>query len=71
MARAQLALKGNERWDSAWLIARYAQKKHPLLIKRIGTIRLDHAPGHADRFPLVKLAKVDSDTPWVHLRHAL
>ncbi len=28
--------------DSDWLIARYAQKT-PLLIKRIGTTRLDHA----------------------------
>ncbi len=26
MARAQLALKGNGRWDSDWFIARYAQK---------------------------------------------
>ncbi len=42
-------------------------KKHPLLIKikRIGTTSLD-------RFPVVKLAKVDSDDmPWVHLRRAL
>ncbi len=36
-------------------------KKHPLHIKRIGTTRLDHEPGRADRFPVVKLAKVDSD----------
>ncbi len=34
-------------------------KKHPLLIKRIGTTRLDQAPGRADRFPILKLAKVD------------
>ena len=46
-------------------------KKHPLLIKRIGTTRLDHAPGRANRFPIVKIAKVDLDTPWVHLRRAL
>ncbi len=26
LARAQLALKGNERWESHWFIARYAQK---------------------------------------------
>ncbi len=26
MAQAQLALKGNGRWDSDWFIARYAQK---------------------------------------------
>ncbi len=70
MARAQLALKGNGRWDSDWFIARHAQK-HPLLIKRIGTTRLDHVSGHADHFLVDKLAKVDSDTPWVHLRRAL
>ncbi len=46
-------------------------KKHPLLIKRIGTTRLYHAPGQADRFPAAKLAKLDSDTPSVHLRRAL
>ncbi len=38
-------------------------EKHPLLIKIIGTTRLDHAPGRSDRYPVVKLAKVDSDTP--------
>ncbi len=37
-------------------------QKYPLLFKRIGTTRLDHAPGRADRFPVVKLAKLDSDT---------
>ncbi len=46
-------------------------KNHPLLIKIIGITRLDHVPGRIDRFPLLKLAKVGSDTPWVHLRHAL
>ncbi len=45
--------------------------KRPLLIKIIGTTRLDHTPGRTDRYPVVKLAKVDSDTPWVHLRRAL
>ncbi len=62
MARAQLALKGNGRCDSDWYIARYAQT-HPLLIKRIGTTLLDHAPGAQTIFPVVKLAKVDSHTP--------
>ena len=38
-------------------------KKHPLLIKRIGTTRLDHAPGRANCFSVVKIAKVDLDTP--------
>ncbi len=38
-------------------------EKHPLLIKIIGTTRLDHTPGRTDRYPVVKLAKVDSDTP--------
>ncbi len=38
-------------------------KTHPLLIKRIGTTLLDHAPGAPTVFPVVKLAKVDSDTP--------
>jgi len=38
-------------------------KTHPLLIKRIGTTILDHAPGTLTIFPIVKLAKVDSDTP--------
>ncbi len=46
-------------------------KKHPLLFKIIGTTHLDHAPGRADRFPVFKLAKVDSDIPWVHLHRAL
>ncbi len=46
-------------------------KKHPLLIKRLGTTRLDHAPGRADRFPVVKLAKVGSDTPWAHLHRVI
>ncbi len=50
MTRAQFAL-----------IARYAKKKNPFLIKRIGKTHLDH--GRADRFPVVKLAKVDSDMP--------
>ncbi len=45
--------------------------KRPLLIKIIGTTRLDHTPGRTDRYPVVKLAKVDSDTPWVHLHRAL
>ncbi len=70
MAWAQHALKGNGIWDSDWFIARWAQK-HPLLIKRIGTTHLDHALGRADRFPVVKLAKVVSDTPRVHLSRAL
>ncbi len=34
-------------------------KTHPLLIKRIGTTCIDHA----DHFPVVKIAKVDLDTP--------
>ncbi len=46
-------------------------KKHPLLIKRIGTTRSDHAPGCADCFPVVNLAKVDSYTSCVHLHCAL
>ncbi len=62
MARAQLALKENGRYHSDWFIARYAQK-HPLLIKRTGTTRLDHVPGHANRFPVIKLATVDLETP--------
>ncbi len=48
-----------------------APKKHPLLIKKIGKTCLDHLPGCADRFPVVKLAKVDSDIAWVHLRRTL
>jgi len=35
--------------------------KHPLLIKRIGTALLDHAPNALTIFPVVKLAKVDLD----------
>ena len=35
-------------------------KTHPLLIKRIGTTLLDHAPGAPTIFPIVKLAKVDT-----------
>ncbi len=31
-------------------------KKHPLLIKRIGTACLDHVPGRADRFMLFRCA---------------
>ncbi len=38
-------------------------KTHPLLIKRIGTTLLDHAPGAPTVFPIVKLAKVDLDMP--------
>ncbi len=38
-------------------------KTNPLLIKRIGTTLLDHARGAPTVFPVVKLAKVDSDTP--------
>ncbi len=38
-------------------------KTHPLLIKRIGTTLLDHALAAATLFPVVKLAKVDSDMP--------
>ena len=38
-------------------------KKHPSLIRGIGTTRLDHAPGRANRFSVVKIAKVDLDTP--------
>ena len=38
-------------------------KTHPLLIKRIGTTLLDHALGEPTIFPVVKLAKVDSDMP--------
>ncbi len=37
-------------------------KTHTLLIKRIGTTLLDHAPGAQTGFPITKLAKVDSDT---------
>ncbi len=60
MARAQLALKGMR--DETLIGLLYViPKKHPLLIKRIGTTRLDQAPGRTDRFPIVKLAKVDSD----------
>ncbi len=33
MARAQLALKGNGRWDSDWFIARYAQKHTHYLLR--------------------------------------
>jgi len=38
-------------------------KTHPLLIKRVGTTLLDHAKGAQIIFAVVKLAKVDSDTP--------
>ncbi len=38
-------------------------KTHPLLITRIGSTILDHAPGTQTIFNVVKLAKVDSDTP--------
>jgi len=38
-------------------------KTHPLLFKRIWTTLLDHVPGVPTIFPIVKLAKVDSDTP--------
>ncbi len=61
MARAQLALKGNGRWDSDWFIARYAENTS--ITKRIATTLLDHAPGNTTIFPVVKLAKVDSDMP--------
>ncbi len=37
-------------------------KTHPLLINRIGTTLLDHAPGASTVFPVIKLAKVDLDT---------
>ncbi len=63
MAQAQLALKENGRWDSDWFIPRYAQNT-PLLIKRIGTTLLDHAPDAPTVFPIVILAKVDSDTAY-------
>ncbi len=43
-------------------------KTHTLLIKRIDTTLLDHAPGAPTVFPVVKLPKVDSDTPYVHLQ---
>ncbi len=46
-------------------------KTHPLLIKIIGTTLSDHAPGAPTVCPVVKLAKVDSDTPYMHLRLAL
>jgi len=38
-------------------------KTHQLLIKRIETTILDHALVRRQFFPVVKLAKVDSDTP--------
>ncbi len=41
-------------------------KKHSLLIKSIGTTSLNHAPGRDDRFSIIKLTKVDSDTLFVH-----
>ncbi len=63
LARAQLPLG---LLSIKWFIAHYTQKT-ALLIKRIGTTRVDHG----DRFPVVKLGKVDSDTPWVHLHPAL
>ncbi len=34
-------------------------KKYPLLIKRIGTTRLDHAPGRADLFPPWETMRLD------------
>ncbi len=42
--------------ETEWFILCYAQKNTflPLLIKRIGTTLLDHAPGRADRFPIIK-----------------
>ncbi len=46
-------------------------KTHPLLIKRIGTTLLDHAPGALTVFPIVKLAKVDLDTPYRDNRNYL
>ena len=62
MARAQLAFKGNG--DETLIgLTNVNHKTHPLLIKRIGTTLLDHAPGAPTICPIVKLAKVDSDTP--------
>ncbi len=53
LAQAQLALKGNGRWD--WLVSICVfTQKHRLLIKRIRTTRLDHAHRH---FPVDKLGK--------------
>ncbi len=56
--QAQLALKGNGRWDSDWFIARYAQKT-PITHKE--NRKNPFRPcARVHRF---KLAKVDSDTP--------
>ncbi len=67
IARAQLTLKGSGRLDYDWFIACYDQKT-PITHKRIGSTHLDHVHERTNRFPDVKLAKVDSDTLWVHLR---
>jgi len=37
----------------------FTPKTHPLLIKRIRTTLLDHAPGPQTIFPVAKLPKVD------------
>ncbi len=60
MARVQLALKGNERLDSDWFIARYTQKT-PITQNRDNSFR--PCAGRADHFPVVKLATGDSDMP--------
>jgi len=40
----------------------FTPNAHPLLIKRIETTFLNHALGTQTIFPVIKLAKVDSDT---------
>ncbi len=46
-----------------WLVSyMLLSKTYPLLIKRIWTTILDHVPDAPTIFPVVKQAKVDSDT---------
>ncbi len=59
MAQAQLALKGNERWDSDWFIARYVQKTPITHYENRNNPFRPYAP---TVFPIVILAKVDSET---------
>ncbi len=48
VARTQLALKGNGRWDSDWFIAHYAQNTS--ITKRIGTTLFVPCAGLRDHF---------------------
>ncbi len=48
LARTQLALKGNGRWDSDWFIAHYAQNTS--ITKRIGTTLFVPCAGLRDHF---------------------